>query len=131
MGNVWTKLRLWLKTTLYGVIFVYALLFIINNSGEEVHFWWWFGHDELHGKLTFGFTCFLAGVGITLLLRTTLGTLSQLRDMQAKSRSQKLERDVQEMKEKAAKLQTRTATAGASASGAFEVPDPDKGQTSR
>jgi uncharacterized membrane protein len=123
MGNFWLRMKIWTKTTLFAVLIVYALLFIYENSGEEVHFWWWFGHYGEHDKLTFGFTCFIAGVILTILVRTTYLTLSQVRDMQSRSRNQKVEQDLADMKEKAAKLQTRPTTPATTVPGAFEAPD--------
>ena len=60
MGDFWFKLKIWAKTTLFAVLFIYAILFIYNNSGEQVTFWWWFGHHGEHDKLTFGFASFEA-----------------------------------------------------------------------
>jgi hypothetical protein len=122
MGNFWLKAKIWIKTTLFAVVFLYGLLFIYYNSGEQVHFWWWFGHAEQHSKLTFGLTAFLGGVIVTLLVRTTLGTMQQIRDLQNRSRQQKLERDLAEMKEKAARLQTRPIAAAPEVTGAAPVP---------
>jgi hypothetical protein len=122
MGDFWFKLKIWAKTTLFAVLFIYAILFIYNNSGEPVHFWWWFGHNYEHEKLTFGFVSFLGGVILTLIVRTSLATMQQMRDLQSRSRSQRIEKDLQDMKEKAARLQSRPSTT--EATGAFEVPDP-------
>ncbi len=127
MGDFWLRVKIWTKTTLFAVLFIYAILFIYNNSGEEVKFWWWFGHEEQHGKLTFGFACFLAGVILTVIVRTTVATMNQMRDLQSRARNQRIERDVQDMKEKAARLQTRApaeSTSGSTIPGAFEAPDP-------
>ena len=124
MGDFWFKLKVWAKTTLFAVIVVYALIFIYNNSGEEVHFWWWFGHDTVHDKLAFGFASFLGGIILTILVRTTYTTMYQVRDLQSRSRQQRIEKDLQDMKDKAARLQTRAATPSTPIPGAFETPDP-------
>jgi uncharacterized integral membrane protein len=125
MGNFWLKLKIWTKTTFFAVALLYLLLFIYNNSGgPAVGFWWWFGHEEQHGKLIFALTAFLAGVILTILVRTTFATLRQVRDLQSRTRNQRLEQDVQDMKEKAARLQTKPAAAGKAVPGAFEAPDP-------
>jgi uncharacterized integral membrane protein len=125
MGNFWLKVKIWTKTTLFAVVIIYLLFFLYNNSGgPTVSFWWWFGHEEEHGKLTFAFAAFLAGVILTILVRTTFATISQVKELQSRSRSQRIERDVQEMKDKAARLQTRSAPTGTSVPGAFEAPDP-------
>jgi hypothetical protein len=90
MGDFWFKLKIWAKTTLFAILFIYAVLFIYNNSGEPVHFWWWFGHNYEHEKLTFGFVSFLGGVILTLIVRTWLATMHQMRDLQSRSRSQRI-----------------------------------------
>jgi len=125
MGNFWLKVKIWLKTTLAAVLFIYALLFIYNNSNEQVHFWWWFGHNYEHEKLTFGFAAFVGGVILTIVVRTTFTTMRQLQDLQTRGRSQRMERDIQDMKEKAARLQTLNpvgSPTGTSVPGAFEAP---------
>jgi hypothetical protein len=122
MGDFWFKLKIWAKTTLFAVLFIYAILFIYNNSNEQVHFWWWFGHNYEHEKLTFGFASFLGGVILTLVVRTWFATMHQMRELQSRSRAQRIEKDLQDMKEKAARLQSRPPTT--QATGAFEVPDP-------
>jgi len=123
MGDFWFKLKVWAKTTLFAVIVVYALIFIYNNSGQEVDFWWWFGHDAKHDKLTFGFASFLGGVILTILVRTIYSTMYQVRDLQSRARQQRMEKDLQDMKDKAARLQTRTPST-TPIPGAFEAPDP-------
>jgi lysylphosphatidylglycerol synthetase-like protein (DUF2156 family) len=126
MGDFWFKLKVWTKTTLFAVAVLYLLLFLYNNSGDTVRFWWWFGHEEMHGKLTFAFAAFLAGVVLSILVRTIFATMHQVRDLQARARSQRMEREMQEMKEKAARLQTRSGTPAGNSTvpGAFEAPDP-------
>jgi lysylphosphatidylglycerol synthetase-like protein (DUF2156 family) len=130
MGNFWLKLKIWTKTTLFAVLVIYLLFFLYNNSGETVKFWWWFGHEEEHGKLTFAFAAFLAGVILTILLRTTFATMNQVRDLKARSRNQRMEKDIQDMKDKAARLQTRPAPAAIAAPistpvpGGFQIADP-------
>jgi uncharacterized integral membrane protein len=130
MGNFWLKLKIWTKTTLFAVLVIYLLIFIYNNSGESISFWWWFGHEEKHGKLTFAFGSFLLGVILTILLRTTFATMHQVRDLKARSRSQRMEKDIQDMKDKAARLQSRPAPISAPVPGAFQTSDPPTGKNS-
>jgi lysylphosphatidylglycerol synthetase-like protein (DUF2156 family) len=128
MGDFWFKLKVWTKTTLFAIVVIYLLFFLYNNSGDTVPFWWWFGHKEDHGKLTFAFAAFMAGVILTVLVRTILATMHQVKDLQSRTRSQRIERDLQDMKEKAARLQTRSGASGTASGstvpGAFEAPDP-------
>jgi uncharacterized integral membrane protein len=134
MGDFWLKVKVWTKTTLFAILILYLLLFLYNNSGDTVSFWWWFGHKEEHGKLTFAFGAFMLGVILTILLRTTFATMNQVRDLKTRSRSQRMEKDIQDMKEKAARLQTRSAPAApggqsagnAAVPGAFEAPEPKR-----
>jgi len=53
---------------------------------------------------------FLGGVVVTVLLATTLRTLRQIRDLRSRSRTERLEREVADMKAKASMLRTRTPT---------------------
>ena len=125
MDNFWLTVKVWTKTTIIAIVVVYGLLFIYNNSGENVRFWWWFGHNEEHTKLAFGLASFLFGVIMTILVKTTFTTLRQVQTLQNRSRTQRIERDIAEMKGKASRLQTRPTTANPAAiPGAFETPDP-------
>ena len=50
---------------------------------------------------------FFAGVISTILIRTTWRTLRQVRNLRDRSRGQRMERELAEMKQKAATLQTK------------------------
>ena len=52
----------------------------------------------------------LVSVIFTILIGTAFRTLRQIREIRARSRSQKLEEEIREMKEKASMLQTRPAS---------------------
>jgi hypothetical protein len=55
---------------------------------------------------------FLAGVVFTIVANTTLKTVRQIRDLRSRGRHEKMERDLEDMKTKAAMLQTRPSQAG-------------------
>jgi uncharacterized integral membrane protein len=113
MNQIWLNIKAWTKGIVFSIILIYAILFIYNNSGKDVDFWWWFNH--LHHTSVFLLVAgaFFAGILFTIILSTTLKTLRQIRDLRSRSRQDKLERNLADMTAKAAMLQTRPAeTAG-------------------
>ena len=52
---------------------------------------------------------FLFGVIVAILVRMMFKTIHQVRDMRNRSRTERLEREVADMKAKAAMLQTKTS----------------------
>ena len=108
MNDLWLKVKIWTKGIIFGLILLYALFFIINN-GTTAKVWFWFGEA---GKaetplLVMLFVTFLLGVLMTILVRTTIKTIQQFRELKARNRTERLEREVADMKSKAARLQTR------------------------
>jgi len=106
---MWLKVKIWTKTIVVGALVLYALLFILQNSGQAVKFWYWFGREYETSMLVLILITFLAGVVGTLLVRTTISTLRQIREARARSRTDRLEREVADMKTKAAMLKTKSA----------------------
>ena len=102
--------KLWLniKLALLALIAIYAFAFLMMNSGQAVKLWL-YPTRQIEGvsMLVLIFIVFLIGVIGTLLTRAVLGTMRQLRERHEKGRSERLEREVQDMKTKAARLQTR------------------------
>src|SRR3954451_21758750 len=108
MGNFWLKLKVWTKGIFAVVFFAYALVFIYQNSADAT-VWWWFGRTYKSSTVVLIAIAFLAGVISAVLIRTTLRTLQQVRDLRSKSRTDRIERDLAEMKQKASRLQTKPA----------------------
>src|SRR6202012_1743430 len=104
MNDLWLKIKVWTKIILFSAVFLYVLLFIYNNSGQPTEFWFWFGHTHITSVFFLTTSCFFAGVIVTLLVRTTWTTVRQIRALQQRGRAAKLQRDVDEMKAKAAML---------------------------
>ena len=106
---MWLKIKVWTKVIVGCTLGLYALLFIYNNTGKQVDFWWWFGRPTSASVFTLAFLAFLSGVVCAILVRTTWTTYRQIGELQRRSRAQKMERDLADMKSKAAMLQTREA----------------------
>ena len=109
MGSLWLKIKVWTKVVVFFGLLIYAGLFIVMNSARPVKPWFWFGHDPDTSVLILVLCAFLTGVVGTILLRTTFKTLKQIREMRDRSRSDRLQREVEEMRTKAAMLRSRPA----------------------
>jgi uncharacterized integral membrane protein len=107
MNNLWLKIKIWTKVSVFSLFILYGLLLIYNNSGEPVLVWVWFGKTYKVPVLLLIFSCLLIGVIATLLVRTVLKTIRQLREMRDRTQADKEARDMADMKSKAAMLQTR------------------------
>jgi uncharacterized integral membrane protein len=118
MGNLWLKIKVWTKVTLALLVLIYVLVFIVKNN-EPVKFWWWINHEDQYSKVLLIVISFLAGVITTILFRTTLRTLRQVRDLRSRSRTDRIERELADMKQKASRLQTKP-----SASSVDVIPPP-------
>jgi uncharacterized integral membrane protein len=122
---MWLKIKVWTKVVLFGILFLYSLIFIFKNSDKTADFWYWPGRPAKYPTLFLTIGSFLAGVIVVVLLRTTFKTLQQVRELQSRSRSEKLTREVELMKQKTATLRTAdTATASATISPTSSPSDP-------
>ena len=110
MGNLWLKIKIWTKVILAAFLTIYVLVFVIKNGDRDARFWYWFGKDYDVKLLFLVLFAFLGDVVVTVLLATTLRTLRQIRDLRSRSRTERLEREVADMKAKASMLRTRTPT---------------------
>lgn len=104
---MWLKVKIWTKGILFGALLLYALLFIFNNVNKGAKLWLWFGREPDTPLLVLVSLCFMLGVLLTLLVRTILTTIRQIRDLRTRSRTERLEREVADMKSKAAMLKTK------------------------
>lgn len=108
MTNIWLKIRVWTKVVIFGVIGLYAAMFILNNSlgKEQPQLWYWFNTQIQVPLLALLFITFMFGVIATLLFRTTLRTLHQIRDLRVRN----AQKQADTRAARAAKLQTRPAS---------------------
>ena len=125
---MWLKIKIWTKGLIFGALVIYTLVFLLKNSDENANIWYWFFKPKYTvSVLLLTFFAFLAGVLGTLLVRTTFTTIRQIREARARSRTDRLEREVADMKTKAAMLKTKTSAPAASPSPAM-TRDPETGE---
>jgi hypothetical protein len=112
MGNLWLKIKVGTKIAIFAILTIATLLFLIQNVNKPVTVWLWNEYPTTLLKVMF-FTV-LVSVIFTLLLATAFRTVRQIREIRARSRSERLEEEIRDMKEKASMLQTKPPTASAS-----------------
>ena len=112
MNDLWLTIKAWFKGIVFVSILLYAVIFIYKNNGETVHFWWWSQPTETSVFLLSS-SAFIAGIVFTIIFRTTWKTWRQISEIRGRSRTGKLEREMADMKAKAAMLQTRPPAAAA------------------
>jgi hypothetical protein len=122
---MWLKIKIWTKALIFGALVVYTLVFLLKNSDENANIWYWFFKPKYEvSVLLLTFFAFVAGVIGTLLVRTTFTTIRQIREARARSRTDRLEREVADMKSKAAMLKTKSYAQPAPAPSAPRDPGP-------
>ena len=120
MGSLWLKIKIWTKVSAAALIALYLLIFVIKNGGETAKFWYWYNRSYQGSLLFLVLFAFLIGGLVALLATTTFRTIKQVRELRARNRASKLQAEVNDMKAKAAMLQTRPQPA----SGVGEKPAP-------
>ncbi len=122
MSSMWLKIKIWTKVVVFALVAVYLLIFYLKNNEREVQFWYWYNRAPQTPVLLLAGLSFVAGVLIAILVRMMLKTIHQVRDMRNRSRTERLEREVADMKSKAAMLQTKASTAPRSSPANGEIP---------
>ena len=107
MSKFWLRMTVWFKVTLVAALFVYVLLFTFKNASEHARFWYWFNHQPETTLLVLVLCAFGAGVVSTFLFRTTFRTIRQIQELQERSRAQRIDRELTDIRTKAAMLQTK------------------------
>ena len=107
MGNIWLRIKVWTKVAVFAILFLYLILFVINNSEQPVKLWFWIHHEADTTVLVLVLWAFVTGVVGTILIRTTFKTLRQIREMQERGRTEKMHRELKDMKTKAGMLRPR------------------------
>ena len=110
MGSLWLKIKVWTKLLLFAALSVYVLTFIWKNIDPQVSLWFWYFRPPITlPVLLLALVSFMIGVFGTVLSRTTFRTIRQLRELKARTRNDRLQREVEEMQKKAAMLRSRPA----------------------
>src|SRR5688500_7187165 len=103
---MWLKIKVWTKVTVFALLFLYVLIFTLKNT-DDVTPWPWFNTEPQMALYVLLVVTFLLGILAAILFRTTIKTLRQIRELKQRSRSERLEREVSDMKTKAAMLRSR------------------------
>ncbi len=110
MDNLWLKIKFWTKLSITALVALYIAFFVGKNSDRTARFWYWYNRDYTIKILALAAAAFVGGIVATLLVRTTFTTLRQFHSMRSRARTERLERDVADMKAKAAMLQVKSPT---------------------
>jgi hypothetical protein len=105
MANLWLKIKVGTKIAIFAILTIATLVFVVQNINKPVTIWLWNEYPTTLLKVLF-FTV-LVSVIFTILIGTAFRTLRQIREIRSRSRSQRLEEEIRDMKEKASMLQTR------------------------
>jgi uncharacterized integral membrane protein len=111
MNGLWLKVKVWLKVAGFAFLFIYLLVFFVQNTDNQAKFWYWYNREPETGTLYLVLLSFFAGVIATILVRTTFKTIRQIREVRQRSRTDRLEREVADMKSKAGRLRTKNGPA--------------------
>ena len=122
MSKFWLRIKIWSKMTIIAAVIVYVILFTYFNAQQSVDFWYWFHHQPHTNLLLLALCAFFAGIIVTLLVRTTYRTLRQVQDAQHRGRVQRLDKEMADMRTKAAMLRSKPE-GGAAPSPVIAPPD--------
>lgn len=109
MNNLWLRIWVGIKVTLFAVLFLYVIVFVAKNSEKQVTPWFWYKTEPQTSVLLLVLYAFLAGILATILVRTTFVTVRQIRDLRERQRAERLEKQMRDMQTKAAMLRTKPA----------------------
>lgn len=110
MANFWLKLKIWIKVLAIAVVVVYLTVFTVSNSENDATVWLFFGEGRSNvttSVLKLVLIAFICGVIVTILVRTTFRTISQIRDLKQRQATEKRERELEVLKDKASMLKMK------------------------
>ena len=102
MEHLWLKIKVWTKVTVIALVAIYLILFLINNQGQPVHIWYFFGHEVQTSLLQLIPLLLLAGVLGWFVIRLGWHTFRQLQELQQRKHASALAKDVADIKAKSA-----------------------------
>jgi hypothetical protein len=124
MDSLWLKIKVWTKITLFAILTIAVLVFLFENVNKPVNVWLW--NDIPTTLLKVLMFTVLISVIFTIMLGTTFRTVRQVKEIRARSRAEKMEREVAEMKVKASMLQTRMSGPAEEISPVMPAEDQDR-----
>lgn len=101
------KIRIWAKIILLVLVLVYTLLFVFFNQRDVVLWYFPFADRATVPVLVALIGAFILGAMLAVLIRMVLKTVTQIRDSRDRGRTERLEREIADMRTKAGSLQTR------------------------
>ncbi len=110
MAKLWLRIWISIKVGIVLLLLIYVGCFVSLNNKHDTELWIWYGTIVQSSTLQLAFFSFLAGVIATVLVQTSFKTLRQIRDMQDRSRNQRLQRQTDDARTKAAMLRAKPAT---------------------
>ena len=102
MNDSLLRVWVWVKISALLLIALYVLLFVVNNAGEPVEPWLFFGVTPGMSLLVFALLTFLLGAVTTFLVGTVARTYRQIKGVKSRERTDRLEREVAEMRSRTA-----------------------------
>lgn len=92
------KVWVWMKVALFALIVIYIFYFVIMNYEEMASITYFPGRTFRSSVLLLVLLTFLLGGLTTLLVRTILSTMRQIRGVRDRAKTDRLEREVAEMR---------------------------------
>lgn len=93
MGNAWLKVKAWTKFILFGLLVVYLVLFITNNSERKASLWYWYQSSDQPAPetsvLRLVFFSFIAGAITAILVRMIWRTMHQIGESKKRAGEEK------------------------------------------
>lgn len=111
MNNFWLKFKIWGKSIAVFAVVVYVVLFLVNNQGPDsvAKLWLFFGSASKVNtsvlELVVG--AFVLGVLVTVLAGTVKRTISQIKELRARTATERREKEFESLKSKAGRLRSR------------------------
>ena len=121
MGSLWLKIKIWTKVVVASFLLLYLTIFVIKNSDRTAKFWYWFYRDFQTPLLFLVLFSFAAGVLLTVLSGAAIRTVRQIREIRSRARTERLEGEIRDLKQKAAMLQTQPAVAANPTSSSADI----------
>lgn len=115
MENLWLKIKIWTKIILFSIVVIYLALFIFKNADQELTIWVWpYPYKEFRTTaLQLIPAMLLAGVFGTLVIRMAFRAFKQIGELKKRNAAARMQKDMADIRAKAAMLQTKPQTADA------------------